>query len=34
MALRIFALLKAQPLSKAAIAKALGKEKPTRYLKI
>jgi len=32
MALRIFGLLKAQPLSKADIAKALGKEKPTRYL--
>jgi len=32
MALRVFALLKAQPLSKAAIVKALGKEKPTRYL--
>jgi len=32
MALRIFAMLKAQPLSKAAIAKSLGKEKPTRYL--
>jgi len=32
MALKILALLKTHPLSKADIAKALGKEKPTRYL--
>jgi predicted HTH transcriptional regulator len=32
MALRIFGLLKEHSLSKADIAKALGKEKPTRYL--
>jgi ATP-dependent DNA helicase RecG len=32
MAIQILELLKAQPLSKSEIAKALGKEKPTRYL--